>query len=124
LKGESPILEQYYSLQHKAWTQALHHTAAGMDITFGKQGEFPVVVARPAPFLILFGNYWVFGQLIFASLELGGEPSVLAYFEKLFLAGIAVFSEAVGLSVWWEDRLEEWAADPYETGGGSASDGE
>jgi hypothetical protein len=47
LKGEAPILEQYYALQQKAWTQALHHTAAGMQIRSDEEGQFPVAVAGP-----------------------------------------------------------------------------
>jgi hypothetical protein len=110
LKGEQPILEQYYALQHKAWTQALHHTAAGMHVRSEEHGRFPVAT-RPDSWLILFGNYWVFGQLIFVSLELGVPQPTFDYFEKLFLAGLAVFAEATGVSVAWADKVAEWADD-------------
>jgi hypothetical protein len=108
LQGEEPILEQYYAFQHKAWTQALHHTAAGMHMRPDEQGGFPLAVALPSPFLILFSNYWVFGQLIFVALELGA-PIVLARFEKLFLAGLAIFGEAIGIQTPWAGELERWA---------------
>jgi hypothetical protein len=109
LRGERPILQEYYALQHKAWTQALHHTAAGMHIPEGKGSRVPVAVASPSPFLILFGNYWIFGQLVFVALELGADASATAYFEKLFLAGLAVFGESVGLHAPWAEKLADWA---------------
>jgi hypothetical protein len=115
LKGEEPILEQYYALQHKAWTQALHHTAAGMHVRSHRDGGFPVATS-PNSFLILFGNYWVFGQLIFAALELGGSQPTFEYFEKLFLAGLAVFGEATGVSVAWADEVAEWADEVSDAG--------
>jgi hypothetical protein len=65
--------------------------------------------------LILFGNYWVFGQVIFVALDLGAPADASVYFEKLFLAGIAVFSEVVSLTVPWADRISEWA-DDYSSG--------
>jgi hypothetical protein len=113
LRGEAPILEQYYALQHKAWTQALHHTAAGMQIHPNESGRFPLAVG-PSPLLVLFGNYWVFGQLIFVALELGADDSVFAYFEKLFLSGLAVFGEVFDLPVPWADKVAEWADEVSE----------
>jgi Family of unknown function (DUF5677) len=115
LKGEQPILEQYYAVQHKAWTQALHHTAAGMHVRSDKDGRFPVAIS-PNSFLVLFGNYWVFGQLIFVALELAGSQPTFDYFEKLFLAGLAVFGEATGVSVAWADKVAEWADEVSDTG--------
>jgi hypothetical protein len=109
-KGETPVLHQYYALQHKAWTQALHHTAAGLDLRPAASQGFPVAVARPAPYLILFGNYWVFAQSIFAALDLGARE-VADYFEKLFLSGLAVFLATVGIDVPWADNMSEWAAE-------------
>jgi hypothetical protein len=85
LKGEQPILEQYYAIQHKAWTQALHHTGAGMHLPRGEDGRVPIAVSGPSPFVILFANYWVFGQLVFVALELGAPPAAAKHFEKLFL---------------------------------------
>jgi hypothetical protein len=108
LRGEEPILEQYYALQHKAWTQALHHTAAGMQTHPARGGRFPVA-AGPSPLLVLFGNYWVFGQLIFVALELGSGTSASVYFEKLFLSGLAVFGEVFELPAPWADKVAEWA---------------
>jgi hypothetical protein len=109
LKGEAPILDQYYALQHKAWTQALHHTAAGMRVRESLGKRFPEAVADPSPFLILLGNYWVFGQLIFVALELAVPEDVISYFEKLFLSGLAVFGESVGQSAPWADDVARWA---------------
>lgn len=108
LRGEEPILEQYYGFLQKVWTQALHHTAAGMRIRDGIDGRFPQAVAEPTPFLILYGNYWVFGQLIYASLELAARAA-LGHFERVFLAGLAVFSEIAGTRVPWADELSQWA---------------
>ena len=111
LRGEEPILEQYYAQQHKAWTQALHHTAAGMSVRSRAPGDFPFSVAEPHAFLILFGNYWVFGQLIFVALELATAPEVADYFEKLFFAGLAVFGEWIGQPAPWADDVATWADD-------------
>lgn len=111
LKGEQPILDQYFRLQQKAWTQALHHTAVGMDVFAAEDGTFPVAVARPSPALILFGNYWVFGQLIFVALDLAAPGSASEHFEKQFLAGLLVFGEVFGLDPPdWAGQIEDWAA--------------
>ena len=113
LRGEEPILEQYYAVQHKAWTQALHHTAAGTQTHPSEGGRFPVAVG-PSPLLVLFGNYWIFGQLIFVALELGSDDAVFAYFEKLFLSGLAVFGEIFDLPVPWAEKVAEWADEVSE----------
>ena len=113
LQGEEPVLEQYYALQHKAWTQALHHTAAGMQVHASDGGRFPVAVG-PSPVLLLFGNYWVFGQLIFVALELAAPNTAFSYFEKLFLSGLAVFGEVFDLPVPWADKVAEWAEEVTE----------
>jgi hypothetical protein len=109
LKGEVPIMTQYYQLQHKTWTQTLHHTAMGTGLLPAEAGSFPTEIATPSPFLILFGNFWVFGQLIFVALDLGAPAHASAHFEKLFLAGIAVFSEGIGVTVPWADQIAGWA---------------
>jgi hypothetical protein len=112
LRGDEPILEQYYALQQKAWTQALHHTAVGTLVGQSDGGVFPRSVAGPSRSLILFGNYWVFGQLIFVALELGAEAGALTYFEKVFLTGLAVFGAALDAPVPWEDDVARWAQQP------------
>jgi hypothetical protein len=117
LKGEEAVLEQYYAMQHKAWTQALHHTAAGMQAWTAQDGALPMAVAGPTPFLILFGNYWVFGQLIFAVLDLGAPIAASVHFEKLFLAGLAVFGEMSEMPVPWADQVGVWAAEACSTHG-------
>jgi hypothetical protein len=109
LSGEKPILKQYYALQQKAWTQALHHTAAGMRLRESADDRFPEAIADPSPLLILLGNYWAFGQLIFVALELATDAHVLDYFQKLFLAGLAVFTEAVDQPAPWADQVARWA---------------
>jgi hypothetical protein len=108
LRGEEPILEQYYAFLQKTWTQALHHTAAGMQIRFGEPGEFPQAVAESTPFTILYGNYWVFGQLIFVALELAAPVDAIAHFEKLFFSGLALFGEMVGIRAPWADEVIRW----------------
>lgn len=114
LKGEAPILEQFYTFQHKAWTQALHHTAAGMELRFTEPDRFPVAIALPRPFLILAANYWVFGQLLFAAVELAAMGAY-GYFQKLFLAGLAVFGASIDVDVPWAAEVEAWAEeDPKE----------
>jgi len=109
LRGEAPILEQTYALQQKAWNQALHHTAAGMQMRFEGEDEFPLAVAGSTPFLILFGNHWVFGQLIFVALELGAPPEAVVQFEKQFFTNLAVFGEVVGIPAPWADDVARWA---------------
>jgi hypothetical protein len=109
LRGETPILEQTYALQQKAWTQALHHTAAGMHIRLGEEGAFPLAVAGPTPFLILFGNHWVFGQLIFVALELATSAETVERFQQQFFAALAVFGEVVGSPAPWADEVAKWA---------------
>ena len=62
-----------------------------------------------SPFLILFGNYWVFGQLVWVTLDLGAQDAI-DDFEKLFLTGLAVFGETIGLPPpSWADDIEAWA---------------
>lgn len=107
LRGEEPILEQYYAFLQKIWTQALHHTAAGMQMRLGEPGEFPQAIAEPSPFIILYGNYWVFGQLIFVTLDLAA-PVAMAHFEKIFASGLAVFGEVIGIRVPWADEVIKW----------------
>lgn len=97
LKGDSPILQQYYAIQHKDWTQSLHHTAAGMYPDEAEPGRVPTARPGPDPFTILFGNYWVFGQLVFVALETGAEPTVSDRFEDQFLAGLAVLGAVAGV---------------------------
>jgi hypothetical protein len=111
LRGEQPILEQYYALQQKAWTQALHHTAVGTLVGTVDGGAFPHSVAGPGRAIILFGNYWVLGQLIFAALELGADAGAIAYFQKVFLAGLAVFGAVLDMPVPWEEDVARWAAE-------------
>jgi hypothetical protein len=72
-------------------------------------GEFPTAMARPAPALILAGNYWVFGQVVFVALELAAPAGAIEHFEKVFLSGLAVFGEALGVPVPWAGRVAEWA---------------
>ncbi len=93
LRGEQPILEQQYA--------ALRRMTAG-----------PLAMAEepmgPSSFHVLHTAYWTFAQLVFAALELGARDA-LEHFERLFLGGLAVFSEAVGVPVPWADQLREWA---------------
>jgi hypothetical protein len=58
--------------------------------------------------LILFGNHWVFGQLIFVALELGTAPEVVDRFEQQFFANLAVFGEAIGTPAPWADDVAGW----------------
>ena len=111
LRGEAPILEHYYRLQQKAWTQTLHHTAMGMDVASDSSGAFPPAISRPSLYQVLAGNYWVFGQEIYAALELGSSPEAQEYFDRLFLAGLGVFAAAVDIEVPWRDRITTWAAE-------------
>jgi hypothetical protein len=115
LRGEAPILEQYYAMQQKSWTQALHHTAAGMQLGVRVDDSFPAATVQTPPFLILFGNYWVFGQLIFTALELATAPDVIARFEKQFLSGLAVLGSAVDVHAPWMERVEGWAREAEST---------
>jgi hypothetical protein len=107
--GEAPILRQYYAINQKQWTQALHHTAAGMGSAVAERGAFPVS-AGPPPFLILAGNHWVFAQSIWGAIELAA-PAVLGYFEKLFFAGLAVFNTVAGVEAPWHEHVEKWASE-------------
>jgi hypothetical protein len=109
LRGDEPILEQYYAFLQKAWTQALHHTAAGIHLRLAVDGGFPTAVAGARPVLVLSGNYWVFGQLIFVALELGAPADAIHHFEKVFLSGLAVFGEGLGVPVPWASQVAEWA---------------
>lgn len=111
LKGEQPILEQYYAIQQKDWTQSLHHTAAGLNLRPGEPGAIPDVLPTPRSFTILFANYWVFGQLIFVALELGAPAAVVDHFEELFFAGLAVFGEWIGEPAPWADDFDGWVRD-------------
>lgn len=104
LHGERPILDEYYALQQKAWNQALHHTAAGMNIATSSQAGLPIAVAATDSSFILFGNYWVFGQLIYVAMELGASQ-VIPRFQKLFLLGLAIFGEALGVPAPWAEDV-------------------
>ena len=104
LRGETTVLDDYFSLQQKAWNQALHHTAAGMNIVTSPNAGLPVAVAATDSAFILFGNYWVFGQLIYVALELGATQ-VIPRFQKLFFLGLAIFSEAVGIPAPWAEEV-------------------
>lgn len=105
LKGDEPVLEQYYSFLQKTWTQALHHTAVGMQLRIGESGEFPRAVSESNPFIILYGNYWVFGQLIFVTLELAAPVAAIVRFQDLFLLGLAIFGESIGVHAPWADEI-------------------
>lgn len=109
LRGEAPILEQYYSLQHKAWTQTLHHTAVGIYTTNDGDGRFATAVAGVPAFMILYGNYWVFGQLTYVTLWHGAPSDAADHFYKQFLAGLAVFGEMIGVPAPWADETARWA---------------
>ncbi len=109
LRGETPILKQYYTFLQKAWTRALHHTAAGTHMRLGHDGNFPRAIAESNIEQILAGNYWVFGQLVYVALELGAPEDAIRHFEKLFLSGLAVFGEALGVSVPWASQVSDWA---------------
>lgn len=109
LRGEQPILEQYYTFLQKTWTHALHHTAAGMYIRVEDGGSFPRAIAGSNIELILSGNYWVFGQLVFVALELGAPVDAIVHFEKVFLSGLAVFGEALDVPVPWASQVTGWA---------------
>jgi hypothetical protein len=80
-----------------------------MQIDTEEAGRFPVAIAAPSSFLILAGNDWVFGQLVFVALQLGAPRSAVGHFEKVFLAGLAEFGETIGVSAPWADKLAEWA---------------
>jgi hypothetical protein len=62
LRGETPVLEEQYAAQ-RAWLQALQHAPGDAE-----RGEDPAsartVPGAPNPVVVLFGAYWVFGQLI------------------------------------------------------------
>lgn len=78
-----------------------------MQMRLGEPGEFPQAIAEPSPFIILYGNYWVFGQLIFVTLDLAA-PVAMAHFEKIFASGLAVFGEVIGIRVPWADEVIKW----------------
>jgi hypothetical protein len=108
LRGEEPALEQYFLMQRDIGIQAFRHTVDGMDTVEDPSGRFPKSVGRTAPFLVLFGNYWTFGQLIFAALEHARLEDALEHFEKLFVSGLAVFMATVGLWAPWMDEVASW----------------
>lgn len=111
LKGEAPVLHEYFLLQQKAWTQALHHTAAGTEMRAEARGNFPAVSAAPSAFSIVFGNYWVLGQTIAVTLDLGAEGYAERRFEELFLAGLAVFGVTAEIDDHLLDGLERHLRD-------------
>jgi hypothetical protein len=109
LRGEKPVLEEQYATQ-RIWAQALQHMPT--DTRPGEASPEPSLGA-PNAVVVLFSSYWVFGQLIHGALEIGA-PAVLAHFERLFLAGLAVFGEAVGSPVPWADQLATWVEEQQE----------
>ena len=106
LRGERRVLEEQYATM-RIWAQALQDAPIGVGPGADASGEQPASTG-PNAVVVLFSSYWVFGQLIYAALELGA-PAALAHFERLFLAGLAVFGEAVGSPVPWVDQLASWA---------------
>jgi uncharacterized protein DUF5677 len=99
LRGEEPILEQIYEIQHKDATQTLHHTAAGMEMQPGESGALPSLTPPLNGFEILATNYWVFGQLVFVALEYGSEEEAYRDFEELFLLGLEAFGNEAGVEL-------------------------
>lgn len=98
LRGESPVLDQ------------MHAALAHMTSLPRPAQEDP---GGPNAFQVLFTSYWTFSQTIFAALELGA-PGAIEHFEKLFISGQAVFSEALGVPSPWAAKVVEWAAEAAE----------
>jgi hypothetical protein len=108
LRGETRILEEQYATM-RMWAQALQHSSTRGESGADAPGEQPSATG-PNAVVVLFSSYWVFGQLIYAALGLGA-PAAIAHFERLFLAGLAVFGEAVGSPVPWADQVAGWAGE-------------
>jgi hypothetical protein len=98
LRGESPVLDH------------VHSAVAHMTSLPRPSQDAP---GGPNAFRVLFTSYWAFAQVIFAALELGA-PGAIEHFEKLFIAGQAVFSEALGMRSPWADKIAEWAEEPTD----------
>jgi hypothetical protein len=96
LKGEQPILRQYYAVVQKFGSQCLHHTAAGMEIQLAREGGMPGIAPPPDETQVLAAAYWTYGQLVYLVLEL--QPADFREFEEIFLDGLYnVFGPAAGL---------------------------
>ena len=108
LRGEQPILEQYFGLQQKLWTQSLHHTAAGTASDIPARGDFPDPVRPTEWFFVLFGNYWVFGQSVQVALQLAAPAEAQHHFDRLFVAGLTLFGAVSGVADDHVDLAEAW----------------
>jgi len=96
LKGEQPILQQYYAVVQKFATQRLHHTAVGLEIQLSRDGSTPTVAPPPGETQVLAASYWTYAQLTYLVLEL--QPADYREFEQIFLKGLyTVFGPAAGL---------------------------
>jgi hypothetical protein len=96
LKGEQPILQQYYAVVQKFATHCLHHTAAGMEVQLTRAGGVPRIAPLPDESQVLAASYWTYGQLVYLVLEL--QPADFGEFQEIFLAGLYnAFGPAAGL---------------------------
>lgn len=96
LKGEQPILQQYYAVVQKFATQCLHHTAVGMEVQLTREGGVPVIAPLPDETQVLAASYWTYGQLVYLVLEL--QPADFGEFQGIFLDGLYnVFGPTAGL---------------------------
>jgi len=96
LRGEEPVLLQFFDIVNRFATRHLHHTPVGLELQIVRGERVPAFVPLPNEIDVLFAAYWIHAQLVYLVLEVAGGDAT--DFERRFLHGLYhVFGSAFDL---------------------------